>query len=282
MAGPRAYAVRPPSMRRSVTVRAAAKDVSEPNWFVKMVAGNPKEEAAFVPDPEILRAALASDPNPEFKLASSQGEAMTNFKLSFALPWRRFKKGSALVLDLKGEIGDTMATGFGSGGTLSVPGISECLRKAALDPRVVGLVIRVSPLQCGWSKLQQIRRDIEFFKQSGKFSVAYCEIGGEKEYYLASACKELYVAPQASLSLRGLSLSGSFLRGVFDKVGIEPEVKRIGKYKSAGDQLLRSDMSEAQKEQLNALLDDVWAGFLGESARSRGKTKVRDREPMQP
>ena len=70
--------------------------------------------------------------------------------------------------------------------------------------------------------------------------------GGEKEYYLASACGEIYAPPTAGLSLRGVSVAGTFLRGVLDKVGVEPQVRRIGKYKSAGDQLLRSDMSGAR------------------------------------
>lgn len=62
---------------------------------------------------------------------------------------------------------------------------------------------------------------------------------GEKEYYLATACEEITAPPSASISLRGFAVTGTFLRGVLDKVGVEPQVKRIGKYKSAGDQLLR-------------------------------------------
>ncbi len=63
------------------------------------------------------------------------------------------------------------------------------------------------------------------------------------------------------------------MRGVLDKVGVEPQVKRIGKYKSAGDQLLRSDMSEPQREQLSALVDGIYDEFVTEVAKARGKTK---------
>ena len=55
-------------------------------------------------------------------------------------------------------------------------------------------------------------------------------------------------------------------------MGVKPEVRRIGKYKSAGDQLLRADMSEAQREQLSSLLDDIYGGFVQGVASSRGKT----------
>lgn len=57
------------------------------------------------------------------------------------------------------------------------------------------------------------------------------------------------------------------------QVGVEPEVKRIGKFKSAGDQLLRRDMSDAQREQLTALLDDIYEDFVACVARSRGKSR---------
>lgn len=65
---------------------------------------------------------------------------------------------------------------------------------------------------------------------------------------------------------------GTFLRGVLEKVGVEPQVKRIGKYKSAGDQLLLKDMSEPQREQLTALLEDIYEGFTSTIAKDRKKT----------
>jgi protease-4 len=60
---------------------------------------------------------------------------------------------------------------------------------------------------------------------------------------------------------------------VLDKVGVEPQVQRIGAYKSAGDQLLRRDMSDAQREQLGELLDDIYEDFLTTVAEARGKTR---------
>lgn len=66
--------------------------------------------------------------------------------------------------------------------------------------------------------------------------------------------------------------AGTFLKGVLEKVGVEPQVKRIGKYKSAGDQLLRKDMSDPQREQLTALLEDIYEGFAAQIAKDRNKT----------
>ena len=202
---------------------------------------------------------------------SSFQRALTSFRLFFALPWRRFKSDSALSIKFSGDIVEKPQSRFSS--TLSVPAICDALQKAAVDPRITGLVVKIDPLSCGWAKLQEIRRHVELFKESGKWAIAYMERAGEKEYYLASAFNEIYCAPSGSISLLGFSVSGTFLRGVFDKVGVQPEVRRIGKFKSAGDQLLRTDMSEAQSEQLNALLDDIYNEFIDTIAKARKKER---------
>ena len=109
----------------------------------------------------------------------------------------------------------------------SLPAICEALRKAAYDPRIAGVYFKIDGLGAGWAKCQEIRTYIEFFKKSGKFSIAYMNRGAEKEYFLASACDEIYIPPTAQLSLRGLAVSGTFLKGVFDKVGIDPQVRSM-------------------------------------------------------
>jgi protease-4 len=63
--------------------------------------------------------------------------------------------------------------------------------------------------QVGWAKLQEIRRYVELFRQSGKFSMAYMKIGGEKEYYLATAFEEVYIPPSANIRLAGFSVAGT-------------------------------------------------------------------------
>ena len=83
------------------------------------------------------------------------------------------------------------------------------------------------------------------------------------------------VAPSWCLGKREplvLFCAGTFLRGALEKVGVDPNIKRIGKYKSAGDQLLRKDMSEPQREQLTAILDDLYEGFTDDVAASKNKS----------
>ena len=91
---------------------------------------------------------------------------------------------------------------------MSMPQIIEAITKAAHDPRVSGIFLKLTRLDAGWAKTQELARHLRFFKQSGKFAVAYMEAAGEKEYYLASACGEVYVAPSAQFFLKGFSVQG--------------------------------------------------------------------------
>ncbi|GIL78352.1 hypothetical protein Vretimale_7700 [Volvox reticuliferus] len=206
-----------------------------------------------------------------FTAPSEKDRFWTNFKLAFALPWRRFKKDSVLTFTLEGEVSDQSRTFFDSG--LSIPAVCGALQKAALDPRIQGVAIEIGPLGIGWGKVQEIKRHIDYFRSSGKYVIAWMKQGAEKEYYLATACSEIYAPPTAYLSLRGFVTGGAFLRGVLDKVGVEPQVKRIGAYKSAGDQLLRRDMAPEQREQLSAIQEDVVEEFLRQVAAARGKSR---------
>ena len=106
-----------------------------------------------------------------------------------------------------------------------------CILPLPLFSAKTTVYLRIEPLSAGWAKLQEISEYLELFNASGKPSIAFLTRGGEKEYYLASACSKVFIAPTASLSLRGVGVAGTFLRGVFEKFGITPEVRRIGNYK---------------------------------------------------
>jgi len=215
--------------------------------------------------------AAADDSRLVFKPPTGAERVWTTWNLLRARPWRRFAKGSVLFLKIGGEIGDKKAGPFGD--KYSLGQICTALANAAKDPRVAGIYVTITPLAIGWAKVQELRRYIDLFRQSGKFAVSYMYTGGEKEHYLATAFSEFYAAPSASFALRGFAVSGSFVAGVFEKVGITPQVKRLGKYKSAGDQLSRKDMSEPQKEQLTALLDDIYAAYKSDVGAAVGKSE---------
>ncbi|KAF3519618.1 hypothetical protein DY000_02063857 [Brassica cretica] len=136
---------------------------------------------------------------------------VVKFRMLFAYPWQRVRKGSVLTMTLRGQISDQLKSRFTSG--LSLPQISENLVKAAYDPRIAGVYLHIEPLSCGWGKVEEIRRHILDFKKSGKFIVGYINICGLKEYYLGCSCSELYAPPSAYSFLYGLTVQASFLGG---------------------------------------------------------------------
>ncbi|XP_057736900.1 serine protease SPPA, chloroplastic [Arachis stenosperma] len=212
-------------------------------------------------------------PTGEFKFEPVTGfrSLLVKLNMLFALPWERVRKGSVLTMKLRGQISDQVKTRFSPG--LSLPQICENFVKAAYDPRISGIYLHIEGLNCGWGKVEEIRRHILNFKQSGKFVVAFVPTCQEKEYYLACACEEIYAPPSAYFSLFGLTVQASFLRGVLDNIGIEPQVERIGKYKSAGDQLARRTISEENCEMLTALLDNIYSNWLDKVSSAKGKKR---------
>lgn len=205
----------------------------------------------------------------EFKEFDAWKSFLVKCRMLIAFPWQRVKKGSVLTMKLRGQISDQLKSRFSQG--LSLPQICENFIKAAYDPRISGVYLHIETLNCGWGKVEEIRRHILDFRKSGKFVVGYIPACGEKEYYLACACEELYAPPSAYFRLYGLTVQASFLGGIFEKVGIEPQVERIGKYKSAGDQLARKSISEENREMLTTLLDNIYGNWLDKISAAKGK-----------
>ncbi|XP_027344928.1 serine protease SPPA, chloroplastic-like isoform X5 [Abrus precatorius] len=214
-------------------------------------------------------------PNGEFEFEPITGwrSFLVKLKMLVAFPWERVRKGSVLTMKLRGQISDQLKSRFSPG--LSLPQICENFLKAAYDPRISGIYLHIDGLNCGWAKVEEIRRHIFDFKKSGKFVVAYVPSCQEKEYYLACACEEIYAPPSAYFSLFGLTVQASFLRGILDNIGIEPQVERIGKYKSAGDQLARRTMSEENCEMLTALLDNIYENWLDKVSYAKESKKFK-------
>jgi protease-4 len=105
-------------------------------------------------------------PAPAYVKPTPGAAAATKFRLAFALPWRRFKRDSVLVVPLAGSIGDKRGGRFSSAATL--PQITRALEKAAYDPRVAAVYLKIDPLAAGWAKLGEIRDYVKLFKASGK------------------------------------------------------------------------------------------------------------------
>ena len=124
----------------------------------------------------------------------------------------------------------------------------------------------------GTALIEELREAIELFKQSGKFVVAYNETYSQGQYYLASAADRIYLQPEGGMDWSGLSTSLMFYKGLFDKLDLKAEVFRptVCKYKSAVEPYILDRMSEANREQMQALVDSMWGTIAEAVAASRG------------
>jgi protease-4 len=152
----------------------------------------------------------------------------------------------------------------------------DALQRAADDERIVGLVLRIPSLELGWSTLREIRNAVVDFAHGGKSVVAYLDtssLGGNKEYYLATAANTVYVAPAASPMLCGLSARYTFLGGLWENLYVGVQVEKIGAYKGFGDAIGGREMTAPLREMANSILDDLNREFVGAIAAARGLTE---------
>jgi len=154
----------------------------------------------------------------------------------------------------------------------SLTGLVMQFKKAKVDKRIKAILLDVDMSGVGWGKSEELRDAIADFRTSGKPVYAYLEFGLNKEYYIATACDKIYVPPPGELFINGLAADVMFFRGSLDKLGIYPDIYQIGKYKSAGDMFTQKQMTEAHREYVNLLLDDLYGRYVNGIAQARHKS----------
>jgi protease-4 len=184
---------------------------------------------------------------------------------------------SVLVLNVSGDLPDhipedQLARAFGYREPMSFTTLLTQLRKAKVDSRIGAVMLDIQFPMIGWGKADELRRAIADFKTSGKPVYAYMEIGANKEYYIASAADKVFLPPTGDIYINGFAANAVFYRGTLDKLGIEPEVIQIGKYKNAPDTYTRKDMSEGQREVLDSILNEYYENLVKAIAESRKKS----------
>lgn len=185
--------------------------------------------------------------------------------------------GSTLVLRLRGDVPERAGIDFDvpflpSRPAMTVQNVWSILRRAAVDPRIKAVVFEPEGVQVGWAKMQEIRADLEKFRASGKPLIAYLKAPGAKEYYMATACEKIYMAPVDTLMLKGVRFELTYLKGTLDKLGVQVEVEHAGKYKDYGDQFTRSNMSAETREVMTSVLDDIYGDLTSTIGRGRKKS----------
>jgi protease-4 len=160
-------------------------------------------------------------------------------------------------------------SGGNSPGQISLPQIKEALANAKIDPNIKGIYLKAEFPMGGMATLKEVREYLLDFKKSKKFIYSYGETMTEGGIYLCSVADKSYLTPQGGLDFNGLSAEYPFMKGLFDKVGIKPEIFRVGQYKSAVEPLFLNKMSDSNREQTQSFINDIANNFYGEIAQAR-------------
>jgi len=145
--------------------------------------------------------------------------------------------------------------------------INKAIEYAKTDKRIEGIYLELGALEAGWAGVSSLRRRLAEFAATGKWIVAYAEKLDEMGYYLGSAANQLYLEPYGDMEFNGLAMQEMFVKGLLQKLEVEPEIFRVGKFKAAVEPLVRDEMSKENREQTQALVNDLWSEVREATAR---------------
>lgn len=153
--------------------------------------------------------------------------------------------------------------------------VIEAIKAAKTDDKIKGISILNHTSELGIAQTKALRDALEDFKASGKFVMAYSNFYTQKDYYLASVANTIYISPVGQLEFKGLTSELMFFKDLEDRSGVDVEIVRHGKYKSAVEPFLQNEMSDANREQVSALLNSVWNSVIADVSKSRNISIAR-------
>lgn len=163
------------------------------------------------------------------------------------------KKNSYMSLNLRGNLKYQQFRLFDTSNTLR--DILEAIDEARLDPSIAGIAINMSGLRASHAMKWELRDRLRNFQEAGKNVVIYIDRGGITDYHLASVADLLIMDPQGMIMLEGFIRGNTYIKGLLGKIGIAVEEWRFFEYKSAFEPIAREEMSEADREQRQRLID---------------------------
>lgn len=181
-----------------------------------------------------------------------------------------------LSLDLNQRFPDQAPTG-GFAAFSGVPGFTDLLVKikaAETDDTVKGIYLRGALTGIGTSRSEELRAALKSFRESGKFVVAHTQgmigLGGPSAYHSISAAEEIWMQPGTDIMINGVTFETEFLKGLFDKIGLTPQIYALYEYKNAPNSYNETGYTPAHREALEALATSLWNTALTDIAADRG------------
>lgn len=184
-------------------------------------------------------------------------------------------KNSIMMLNLNGTLAERSQENpfdFIMGDEYSTYGLDDILasiKKAKENEDIKGIYIQATSLAAGYASLEEIRDALKDFKESGKFIVAYADAYTQGLYYLSSVADKVMLNPQGMVEWRGIASTPMFFKDLLTKVGVEMQVFKVGTYKSAVEPFISTEMSPANREQVNVYISSIWGQITSDVAASR-------------
>jgi len=153
--------------------------------------------------------------------------------------------------------------------TVGLNDMLDCIRKAKTDNNIKGIYLNPMDVQAGMATVEEIRSALKDFKTSGKFVYAYGEYLSQKAYYLVTVADSVMLNPQGSVDFRGLGGERSFYKKALEKLGVEVQIVRHGKFKAAVEPFLLDKMSDENRLQTETYMKSIWNEMLVDISASR-------------
>ena len=157
---------------------------------------------------------------------------------------------------------DSYLNDGGNGQAVSLTQLLNAIDNAKKNPKIDGIYLTASAPVAGMASLSDIRQRLLDFRKSGKFVVAYADNYAQAGYYLASAADELYLNPQGAVDLHGIASTTLFYKQTLAKLGVEMNVFKVGTYKGAVEPYTNTQLSDANREQMNSFTQALWSEIL--------------------
>lgn len=156
--------------------------------------------------------------------------------------------------------------------------LKQAIEHAKSDEKIKGIYLEVGYPMAGFSTIEEIRQSLIDFRKDGKWVIAYNEVMSENAYYLSSAADQVYLYPEGEVEFNGLTADVAFLKKMFDKLDIKPQVFRVGEFKSAVEPFFLEKMSNENRLQLTELINSIHDHVLTRIAEARNVPKEKLKE----
>jgi len=210
-------------------------------------------------------------------ITKSISDAVSQTKIETEVSKDKSKNNPVLKIELKGEIKEIARKDVWSfdwqelmnDKDLVLPQMIRSIEMASKDESIKGIYIRIYPFSASIAQLEELRKALKNFKQSGKWIYVYADNYFQGDYYIASVADKIILNPQGNVLWKGLASQITFYKKALEKLDIQVQVFRHGKFKSAVEPFILDKMSDENRQQMRTLLSSVWDNILQNISESR-------------